>query len=1003
MTNSSKITTFFLTLAPEAKGKEFERYCKWFLENDPRYAIQIKKVWLWKDWPENWGRDKGIDLIAETHQGQIWAIQAKAYDQTKDYYITKEDVDKFLSESSRKEISFRLLMATTNNIGPNALEVMAAQEKSVGLCLLDKLDASVLNFSDFLNDSMTGSRKESRVPRSHQKEALQAIILGFQYSPRGQVHMACGTGKTLTGLWLAEQLQSKITLVLVPSISLVAQLYEQWASHCSENSRFHPFFVCSDQTVYDKDDDEKNSAEEITNLGFPVTTDSRELLKELSATAGTKVIFSTYHSSGVIQELCSLDTTFNFDLVIADEAHRCAGKGNSEFSTIVNSDDIRAHRKLFMTATPKLFSAHVKNKAKEFECEIVSMDDESIFGPVFYKLPFSKAIQKKLLSDYRVIISVMDDATYRDYAEKGRFVFFENYETDARTLASQLLVAKVIQKLDLKKVISFHNRTKSAKHFIQTFSSSLALLPDEERPNVPFQKTIFGEMPQLERHRILKQFSESVGTALLANVKCLSEGVDVPILDGIAFIDPRGSEIDIIQAVGRAIRKAPKKKIGTIIIPIFIDGTSNESEIFEKSCFKPIWQVVRALRSHDDTLAEELDTIRLELGKRPYKPVAKFSKITIDLPIEIGIEFGQALKIKLIENIIQRCSPSWDYQFAMLKKFREIYPTRWPLYKEEFPLGNKLGRWCSIQRSDYRKKMLSDEKINELEAIGFPWNKFTHSWHKQFNFLKEYRFMNPNRWPRDDEQFPTGNKLGVWYAAQQHRFKNNKLKDWQVELLTSIGFIGDVFNSRWNQQYEYLKEYRVQNPFAWPKGNEEFPEVNNIAAWCHDQRDKYRNNTLEPDRIKKLNLIGFPWDPLNDDWMQQFNFLKEYRNLFPNKWPKTKEQYPHGNELGRWCSRQRQYYRDGSFINESYKIEMLNSIGFEWNKFDAKWNKQFDILKDFRAKFPNRWPMQREEFPKGNKLGQWLSGQIKNFRKGKLDKDKRRALEDLGFEFKEVC
>lgn len=466
------------------RGNAFEKCCKWFLMNDPRYSTQLKNVWLWHEWPGNWGRDKGIDLIAETHCGKIWAIQAKAYNEN--YHITKEDVDKFLSESSRKEISFRLLIATTNNIGHNAQEVINAQEKPFGLCLLDSLQDSTLNWLDLLNKPNAIPTKQIKIPQPHQEQALQDILTGFERSPYGQVHMACGTGKTLIGLWLAIRLKSRNTLVLLPSISLVAQLYKEWANN-ADDFIFDPIFVCSDATVNKAHDDDSiyfNSAE----LGYPVTTNADEILKQYLQGIRPKVIFATYHSSHVLAEACSKDSAFGFDLALADEAHRCAGPASSSFATIVDKYAIKTKYKLFMTATPKIFSNHVKQKTQEAAYEIVSMDDEEKFGPVFHKLLFSDAIREGLLSDYRVIISIMDNALYRKYTECGRFVSFENYKTDARTLASQLLVAKVIKKFGLKKIISFHNRKKSAQEFITTFSKALQLLSDDERPCISLGK-----------------------------------------------------------------------------------------------------------------------------------------------------------------------------------------------------------------------------------------------------------------------------------------------------------------------------------------------------------------------------------------------------------------------------------------------------------------------------------------------------------------------------------
>lgn len=682
MLDFKNFINYLFSFSSNDRGKVFELYCKWFLENDPKYSSQLKKVWLWKDWPENWGRDKGIDLIAETYNGKIWAIQAKAYDSN--YHITKEDIDKFLSETSRKQIAFRLLISTTNNIGYNAIEVINAQEKPIALHLLDNLEKSSLEWPDDISKIDVKEIKEKRFPRDHQEIAIKYILDGFEKSSIGQVHMACGTGKTLVGLWVTEKLKSNLTLVLVPSISLVSQIYKEWVNNKNDSFNFYPIFVCSDETVYEKDNENERIIEKTIDLGFPVTTNVNELLNEISSIQNSKVIFATYHSSPIIEEACKIDQNLIFDMAIADEAHRCAGKAKNYFATIVNKKAIRTNRKLFMTATPRIYTNNVKKIANDVECEVVSMDDEEKFGPIFYKLAFSEAIKQNLLADYQVIISVMNNKTYQEYAERGRFISINNHETDARTLASQLLVAKVIKQYDLKKIITFHNRKNNAKEFINTFDKALEIINPDEKPSIEYTDVIFGEMVQSERYKILKRLKENKNCSIIANVKCLSEGIDVPALDGIVFIDPKGSEIDIVQAVGRAIRNPNKdiKKIGTIIIPIFIDYEDDHEISLDQSCFKTVWKVIKALRAHDDILAEELDNIRLELGKRTYKSPPKLTKVIIDISTQVEFKFVNSIKLKLIRHFANTCSYWVNFEEAcnFVRRLRLKNDAEWRAY-----------------------------------------------------------------------------------------------------------------------------------------------------------------------------------------------------------------------------------------------------------------------------------------------------------------------------------
>jgi superfamily II DNA or RNA helicase len=832
----------------DKRGSRFEEVCKWFLENDPGYAQQIKKVWLWKDWPGKWGRDKGIDLIAETYQGKIWAIQAKAYDSQ--YYVTKEDIDSFLSESSRQEISFRLLIATTNNIGPNAREVIKGQEKPVSLLLLDKLEESVLDWQVAITKKKL-SKRIQRTPFDHQKEAIQKIIKGFENSDRGQVHMACGTGKTLVGLWVAEEIAHGNVLVLVPSISLVAQLYQEWVQNRSENFNFDPIFICSDATVYNKNNEIFNE-DEIQHLGFPVTTNATELLEQLNATSNKKVVFSTYHSSPVIQEACAMEPSLAFDIAIADEAHRCAGKAQSDFATVTDAQSINIRKRLFMTATPKFFSEHVKKKTAEIECEIVSMDDEEKFGPVLYKLPFSDAIKKDLLSDYQVLISIMDNKEYQEYAERGRFVAVDGFETDARTLASQILIIKAIKKFGLKKVISFHNKKSAARDFIKTLQKACMLLPKKEQPNIKFLDSIFGEMPQDKRRIIMNQFKESTQdeAGILANVKCLSEGVDVPSLDAVAFVDPKGSEIDIIQAVGRAIRKSPDKKIGTIIIPLFIDNVVNEDEALESSCFKTVWQVLKALRAHDDILAEELDTIRLELGKRKYRKPPKLSKIIIDLPVKIDRTFAKSINLKIIKAT---CGIIND----------------WVSFEEAREFARSLGLRNDAEWREYiagKKTELPPIPNNIPKA---PWAVYAESWINLGDFLG-----NGNIAPRLKKYLDYDN------AAQfAHSLNLERKEDW---FLYVKGMFPELKSLPENMPASPDKTYRrAEYGNKW-KGWGSFLGTNRISN--QDKSKKWKQYSEAQMFVKSLNL------KTAKEWNDYINGLYPELPLLPIDIPKKPEQ-----------------------------------------------------------------------------------------------------------------
>jgi superfamily II DNA or RNA helicase len=634
----------FLALDSHRRGRAFEHLCKWYLLNDPVYRRMLKRVWLWNEWPRRWGADTGIDLVAETNDGDLWAIQAKAYDPERT--IKKGDVDSLLSESAHQAFSYRLLITTTSNVSGNAHHAVEIQTKPVGLVLGVDLAKSQVRWPAALDDLQPIEPEPLFEARPHQQEAVEAVVDGLDARDRGQLIMACGTGKTFVGVLLAEALEAKRTLVLVPTLSLLSQTLRVWCAQHQEDFRFLP--VCSDPTVVGEKDAIVSS---LADLGFPATTDMEKIRSFLRG-RGRRIVFCTYQSSPLLAEAFARGRVPAFDLAIADEAHRCVGRNIGPFAAILDGSGIKAKKRLFMTATPRFYTARVKRAAGD-DLELASMDDEEKFGPVLHTLSFPEAIERDLLSDYEVYIVGVDDEEYRRYAERGRIVEVDGKQTDARTLAAQIAVAKVMKKRDLRRVLTFHSRIDGAKRFRASFPEVVEWMPDDEQPDGDiWADYVEGRMATGQRMALLDQLRhlDDGQRGLLANARCLSEGVDVPTLDGVAFVDPRRSQVDIVQAVGRAIRKAADKTVGTILLPVFIESSEDADEALDSSAFKPVWDVVKALRAHDANLADELDAIRLELTRGPQRAARLPSRFTLDLPIGITPNFAEAFRIRTVLN-----------------------------------------------------------------------------------------------------------------------------------------------------------------------------------------------------------------------------------------------------------------------------------------------------------------------------------------------------------------
>jgi predicted helicase len=420
----------------QTRGRQFEHICKWFLTNDPVYRHELRNVWHWDEWEGKWGADAGIDLVAEDRNGNLWAIQAKAYDPR--YRVTKKDVNRFLAESGREVFTYRMLIATTDLIDRIGERTIQDQEKRVTFFRLNDLRAADVDWPGSPRDLRPSRPRKPTLPRPYQREAIKDVVKGFQSADLGQLIMACGTGKTLTALFIAERLESKRTLVLLPSLSLLKQTLNVWRANCTTDFASLP--VCSDDTVAKTDDDV--AVAHTSDLGVPVTTDANQIAAFLRQRSAPQVVFATYQSSPQIAKAFTLGRVPGFDLVIADEAHRCAGPVSSDFATVLDPVEIKAKRRLFMTATPRYFTGRVLKATHDADYEIASMDDQSKFGTVFHRLTFGEAIKRDLLTDYQIAIIGVDDTTYREWAEEETLVTRDGGEiVNAATLAGQIGLA----------------------------------------------------------------------------------------------------------------------------------------------------------------------------------------------------------------------------------------------------------------------------------------------------------------------------------------------------------------------------------------------------------------------------------------------------------------------------------------------------------------------------------------------------------------------------------
>ena len=690
------------------KGTKFERLMRSWLLTDPRYN-ELESVWLWEDFPgrtDFGGTDTGIDLVAKTELGDYWAIQCKCY--AENTIIDKPAVDSFLATSSRtftNEVTFqtvrfsnRIWISTTNHWGTNAEEAIRNQEPPVTRIGMADLDSSPVDWQKLM-DGLTGNSAlvEGKNPREHQLNAISKAYVHYMAdgNERGKLIMACGTGKTYTSLLIAEQLfdNKGLVLFMVPSIALLGQSLNAWSADAKKPIK--AVCICSDSKASRKttkgSDDTDDS---VVDLAVPASTNPQSIasqLKKYRDHDGLVVVFSTYQSidavSAAQQEILS-ETNGEygvFDFIICDEAHRTTGvkiaeKDESNFIKIHSNENVQGRKRLYMTATPRLYGESAKIKASEKDCILCSMDDKAIYGEEFYRVNFSYAVQNGLLTDYKVLVLTVSEDDVPDNIKQDitNSTTELNFDDTSKLIGVINGLSKMIQGDDhrtwdadprmMRRAVAFcsaiGNETKAGtSKYVASVLPRISGKYEENLDSESLSHTVSvttrhidGSMNSQERNGILQWLAEESDNErecrIVTNVRCLSEGVDVPSLDAVLFLSARNSQVDVVQSVGRVMRtfhkgQSDEKKYGYIIIPIVgPSDISAEEALDNNKTFDVVWAILNALRSHDDRFNAMVNKIALNKQK-PNKQTGTPS-VAIGRP-GLGANDGEA-EAQQIEN-----------------------------------------------------------------------------------------------------------------------------------------------------------------------------------------------------------------------------------------------------------------------------------------------------------------------------------------------------------------
>lgn len=628
------------------RGTYFEYLVRAYFQNEPTYKNEFKNVWMLVDVPEEYGipkTDIGVDLVAEKFTGELVAIQAKFYD----HPIQKSNIDSFLSELGKDYYESGIIVASTDKWGKNAEKALADRSDVIRIGLSD-LRNSRIDWDKFSFERPEEVEvKSKKQPRYYQREVIAAALEHYKTNDRGQLIMAPGTGKTFTSLKITEAMakaaakEQYVVLYLVPSIQLLTQTLRGWNN--DTEMTMSSMAVTSDRNASRGSikQDESNITIKASDIGYPATTSAKTIVEnyEELATLPKKellVVFSTYQSIEVLGQ-AQKNGFPEFDLIIADEAHRTTGAKalgdqDSVFTKVHSNLNVKAKKRLYQTATPKLYGMDAKKKAKDNSIVISSMDDESLYGEVFYRLGFGDAISHDILTDYKLMVLAVDETVVQKDMQKslsdpenglniddvGRIIGVWNGMIKRESFADK------VSGEPMKRAIAFSRTIKDSKRISEQFESVVNDYLDSEEGYSVNVRHVDGGMNALEKNEALDWLaSDDIpenSARILSNVRFLTEGIDVPNLDAIIFLSPRKSQVDIVQAVGRIIRKFEGKEYGYIILPIVVPaGETPETILDNNKSYDVVWQVLNALRSVDERFEATIN--KLELNRKKPKNI----------------------------------------------------------------------------------------------------------------------------------------------------------------------------------------------------------------------------------------------------------------------------------------------------------------------------------------------------------------------------------------------
>ncbi len=967
-------------LPQKERGPAFEVFAEAFLSTQIQF--QAKHVWSGRNIPLTVRKrlklppiDKGADGIYEDYEERYHATQVKFRTKRAALHWGHDKLGNFFGIADR---------AHTKLVFTNSDEIDEDAEQRLGFCAVRGNDLDRLRPQDFdrINTWLQGDvvHRDPATPRPYQQQPIEECLKAFETDDRATCVMACGTGKTLIALWVAERSRSQKVLVLLPSLQLLRQTLHDWLR---DTSWSRPSFrcVCSDPTVTRSTNREDQLRLSQADMDFRVNTKSDEVREFLTPTGpGTRIVFSTYDSAKVVAD--AMQPGDSFDLGIFDEAHRTAGRQGKKSSFALEDDNLRIRKRLFLTATPRRSNVSRRNKDGDPTVSY-SMDDPAKYGGTVHRLDFAEAADKHIICKFKVVISAVTTEMVNEVLLSRGEVLVNMDPVRVRQVANQIALLEATKKHAIHKIVTFHSTVDSAQSFVSDGSEGVRThLPDYDTFHVN------GKQRTYEREDILKEFKDA-DNSLVSNARCMTEGVNVPNIDMVAFLSPRKSKVDIVQAVGRAMRRDennPDKETAYVMLPLFLEMHSGESveEAITRTDFNEVWNVLSALQDEDREFADAISTMRQEIGQRKGFDDSRFRKTVEVLGPVVDLD---TLRSAITTVCIDKLSCIWDQRYGELAAFKEQnghcnVPWNWEL-------NPKLGTWVTVQRKTHKAGKLSEERTKKLKALGFVLDPLEAQWSEMYTQLVEYQKENHHCNVNEAEN----PKLGSWVLVQRRTYKAGKLSEERIKQLKALGFVFGALEAQWSEMYSRLAEYKNKNHHCnVPQRYVEDPE---LGTWVANQRTYFRKEKLSKERIKKLEDIGFAWNPADakrsEKWSEMYTQLVEYQK--ENHHCNVPSAYAENPELGYWVSHQRGNFRKGKFSEE--RIKKLKALGFVFDALEAQWPEMYSRLVEYKNK--NHHCNVAQRYVEDPELGTWVANQRTYFRKEKLSKERIQKLEDIGF------